>query len=102
MMHDNWSPKDLDKEEMFRDYVGRYTYKDINKALDDFNEIYKIINIIGKALQWSDFNNVSHRSIEERAVYIYHYLAKRDLLPLNYPFESGDRYVSFIPVKHGD
>ena len=66
------------------EFNGKLTL--LNKALDDFNEIYKIINIIGKALQWSDFNNVCHRSIEERAVYIYHYLAERELLPLNYPF----------------
>ena len=102
MMYDDWSPRNLNKEEMFRDYVGRYTYKDINKALDDFDEIYNIINKIGKALQWSDFNNISKRSIEERAVYIYYMLSKQKLLPLNYPFEKGDRYVQFSPVKHGD
>ena len=102
MMHDNWRPKDLNKEEMFRDYVGRYTYEDINKALDDFDEIYEIINEIGQALQWSDFNNVSDRTIEERAVYIYYMLSSKGLLPLNYPFESRDRYVEFSPVNHGD
>lgn len=102
MLHDNWSPKNLNKEEMFRDYVGRYTYKDINKALDDFNEIYEIINTIGKALQWSDFNLISNRSIEERAVYIYYMLSKKNLFHLNYPFEKGDRYIEFTPTKHGD
>ena len=102
MMYDDWSPRNLNKEEMFRDYVGRYTYKDINKALDDFDEIYNIINKIGEALQWSDFNNISKRSIEERAVYIYYMLSKQKLLPLNYPFKEGDRYVQFSPVNHGD
>lgn len=102
MMYDDWSPRNLNKEEMFRDYVGRYTYKDINKALDDFDEIYNIINKIGEALQWSDFNNISKRSIEQRAVYIYYMLSEQKLLPLNYPFKEGDRYASFSPVNHGD
>ena len=81
-MYDDWSPRNLNKEEMFRDYVGRYTYKDINKTLDDFDEIYNIINKIGEALQWSDFNCISHRSIEERAVYIYYMPSSNEYIRL--------------------
>lgn len=102
MMYDDYSPKDLDKEELFRDYVGKYQYKDINKALDDFNEIYEIINIIGSALQWANFNNINNRDIEHKALYIYNYLARKEILPLNFPFQNGDRYVEFVPEHRGD
>lgn len=65
MMYDDWQPKNLEKEELFRDYVSRYEYKNVVKALDDFNEIYNIINVIGEALQWYKFNNMKSKSIEE-------------------------------------
>lgn len=102
MMYDNWQPKNLEKEELFRDYVSRYEYKNVVKALGDFNDIYNILNVIGKVLQWHKFNNMGSKSIEEQAAYIYKFLAEANILTLNYPFKFGDRYYEFHPQQKGD
>ena len=75
----------------------RFDFKEMKGLLHSFEDEIERLEKENKEIK-AKYN----RCIEERAVYIYCYLAERDLLPLNYPFESGDRYVSFTPVNHGD
>ena len=91
----------LNKEDLFRDYISRYDYKDINKALDDFNEIFKILEAISYALQINRFNGHPHGDLEGEVTSIFSILCNKGVID-SYPFKSRDRYVSFTPQLKGD
>lgn len=100
----------LNKELLFRDYVSRYKYTNIEKAIDDFNEIFEILDAINYALQINAFNGHprnmfpggrAERDLEEEVTMIFRILCERGVIN-SYPFEKGDRYVSFAKQMRGD
>ena len=101
MMHTHMEKTELNKEELFRDYVSRYEYKDINKALDDFDEIFEILDAISYAIQINRFNGHPRGNLEDEVVSMFSILCNKGVIK-SYPFESGDRYSSFSPQKKGD
>ena len=64
MMHDSMNKKNLDKTSLFQDYISRYKYDDINKASEDFEEIYEILEIINYAIQINRFNGHPRGDLE--------------------------------------
>lgn len=101
MMHTHMEKTELNKEELFRDYVSRYEYKDINKALDDFDEIFEILDAISYAIQINRFNGHPRGDLEAEVTEMFTILCNKGVIK-SYPFEKGDRYVEFSPVNHGD
>jgi len=101
MMDETMNETKLNKEQLFRDYISRYEYKDINKALDDFNEIFKILSVISYAIQINRFNGHPRDDLEGEVTSMFSILCERGVID-SYPFESGDRYVSFAKQKRGD
>lgn len=99
----------LNKDNLFRDYISRYEYKDINKALDDFDEIFEILTSISHALQINSFNGHPYnmmctggkRDLEAEVTSIFSILCERGVID-SYPFKSRDRYVAFVPQLKGD
>ena len=55
MMGESMTKSELNKTELFADYISRYEYKDMNKAMEDFVEIFEIIDTISYALQINSF-----------------------------------------------
>lgn len=92
---------ELNKEQLFRDYVSRYEYKDVNKALDDFDEIFEILSAISYAIQINYFNGHPRGDLEGEVTMVFKVLCDRGVIN-SYPFKSGDRYSSFSPQKKGD
>ena len=94
---------ELNKLALFTDYISRYEYKDMNKAKEDFEEIFKIIDTISYALQINSFNGHprNSRSLEDESVMIFRILCNKGIID-SYPFECGDRYCSFSPQLKGD
>lgn len=103
MMVESMTKTELNKTELFADYISRYQYKDMNKAMEDFEEIFKIIDTISYALQINSFNGHPRhpRSVEDESVMIFQILCERGIID-SYPFETGDRYRSFSPQLKGD
>lgn len=102
-MSEHMEQKKLDKTSLFQDYISRYKYKDISKASEDFEEIFKIIDTISYALQINEFNGHPHRDrdLESESVMIFRILCEEGIID-SYPFEVGDKYTSFVPQLKGD
>jgi len=101
MMGESMKEKKLNKEQLFRDYISRYEYSNTNKALDDFDEIFRILETISYAVQINRFNGHPRGDLEGEVTMIFRILCEDGVID-SYPFESGDRYVSFAQQKRGD
>ena len=103
MMGESMNKRELDKFTLFADYISRYEYKDMNRAKEDFEEIFEIIDAISYALQINSFNGHPRRprSLEDEAIVIFRILCDKGIIK-SYPFSSGDRYCSFSPQEKGD
>ena len=86
--------KPLDKQKLFADYISRYKYDDMSKASNDFEEIFDILNIISYAIQINRFNGHPRGDLEGEVTMMFKILCEHGVID-SYPFESGDRYVSF-------
>ena len=100
-MGESMKQKKLNKEQLFRDYTSRYEYSDIHKALDDFDEIFRILETISYAVQINRFNGHPRGDLEGEVTKIFKILCEDGVID-SYPFDSGDRYVSFTPQLKGD
>ena len=92
---------ELNKQELFADYISRYEYNDINKAYEDFEEIFKILDAISYAIQINRFNGHPKGDLEGEVTAMFSILCGRGVID-SYPFEKGDRYTSFNPQLKGD
>ena len=101
MMHDSMNKKDLDKTSLFQDYISRYKYNDINKASEDFEEIYKILEVINYAIQINRFNGHPRGDLEGEVTAMFTILCEKGVID-SYPFKDGDKYSSFSPQLRGD
>ena len=101
MMGETMNEVQLNKEQLFRDYISRYEYKSIEKALDDFDEIFNILSAISYAVQINRFNGHPRGDLEGEVTTIFNILCNKGVID-SYPFESGDRYCSFNSQKKGD
>ena len=101
MMHDSMNKKDLDKTSLFQDYISRYKYNDINKASEDFEEIYEILETINYAIQINRFNGHPRGDLEGEVTAMFSILCEKGVID-SYPFEDGDKYSSFSPQLRGD
>ena len=94
---------ELDKFTLFADYISRYKYDDMNRAKEDFEEIFNIIDTISYALQINSFNGHPRipRNLEDESITIFCILCEKGIIE-SYPFRSGDRNCSFSPQERGD
>jgi len=101
MMGESMKEKKLDKQGLFADYISRYEYKDISKAYDDFEEIFKILEAISYAIQINRFNGHPRGNLDDEVVSMFSILCDKGVID-SYPFEYYDRYSSFSPQRKGD
>lgn len=82
----------LDKEMLFRAYINKYEYKDINQALDDFNEIFQILEAISYGLQINRYNGhprSSSGAFEQEVTSLFSILCDKGVIK-SYPFKAYD------------
>lgn len=103
MMGESMKEAELDKQGLFADYISRYEYKDMGRAYDDFEEIFKILEAISYAIQINRFNGHPRKmgGLDEEVVSMFRILCEKGVID-SYPFEYYDRYSSFSPQKKGD
>lgn len=102
MMGESMKEIKLDKQGLFADYISRYEYKDMKKALEDFEEIFKILEAISYAIRINRFNGHPRKDgHDSEVVAMFSILCERGVID-SYPFEYYDRYCSFSPQKKGD
>lgn len=89
----------LDKTGLFSDYISRYEYKNIDKAYEDFEKIFKILEVISYAIQINKFNDYS--TLDEEVVAFFRILCEREVID-SFPFEYYDRYSSIHPRLKGE
>lgn len=102
MMGESMKETKLDKQGLFADYISRYEYKDISKAYDDFEEIFKILEAISYAIQINRFNGHPRKEgLDSEVVSMFSILCEKGVIN-SYPFSYYDRYSSFSPQLKGD
>lgn len=101
VMEESMKLEKLDKQGLFVDYIKRYEYKNISRAYMDFEEIFRILEVISYAIQINRFNGHPRGDLNDEVVSMFTILCEEGVID-SYPFEYYDRYSSFSPQLKGD